>query len=79
MANAREAILAAPAQPNSPSAIRERLAAGRISWAAPLLLLPARSILWMASQSLVALLFVLLHRPNPWREACYWWSVCFTF
>ncbi len=76
MANAREAIVAAPAQPNSPSAIR---AAGRISWAGPLLLLPARSLLWMTSQSVVALVFFLQHRPNPWREACYWWSVCFTF
>jgi hypothetical protein len=32
----------------------------------------------MTAQSLVALLFLLQHRPNPWRQACYWWSVCFT-
>ena len=32
----------------------------------------------MSAQSLVALLFVAQHRANPWRQACYWWSVCFT-
>src|SRR6266481_2435466 len=20
----------------------------------------------------------LQQRPNPWRQACYWWSVCYT-
>jgi len=32
----------------------------------------------MTAQSLVALLFVVQHCPNPWRQACYWWSICFT-
>jgi hypothetical protein len=65
-------------QPNSLAAIAARRASGRISWAGPLLLLFARSTLWMTAQSLVALLFLVQHRPNPWRQACYWWSVCFT-
>ena len=70
--------LTSPVEPNSVSAIKTRLADGRISWTGPLLLIAARSTLWMTAQSLVALLFVLQHRPNPWRQACYWWSVCFT-
>src|SRR5215472_4981448 len=78
MAIASEAARVAAAQPNSPSAIKDRLTAGRLTWTGPLLLLPARSVLWMTAQSLVALLFVIEHRAHPWREACYWWSVCFT-
>ncbi len=78
MANATEAALIPPVPINSPAAIKERRAKGRVSWTGPLLLLVARSTMWMAAQSLVALLFVMQHRPNPWRQACYWWSVCFT-
>jgi hypothetical protein len=78
MSTASEMALSAPVQPNSVSAIKTRLAEGRITWTGPLLLLLARSILWMTAQSLVALLFVLQHRAEPWRQACYWWSVCFT-
>ena len=68
----------AAAHPNSLAAITARCASGRISWTGPLLLLFARSIMWMTAQGLVALLYVLQHRPNPWRQACYWWSVCYT-
>jgi membrane protease YdiL (CAAX protease family) len=78
MANATETALIAPLQPNSVPAIRTRLAEGRISWTGPLLMVLARSTLWMTAQSLVALLFVFQHRPDPWRQACYWWSVSFT-
>ncbi len=78
MTHATDIVSAAPAQPNSVSAIKARIAQGRVSWTGPLLLLLARSTLWMTAQSLVALLFVVQHRPNPWRQACYWWSVCFT-
>jgi membrane protease YdiL (CAAX protease family) len=65
-------------QPNTLAAIKARLSEGRISWTGPLLLLLARSILWMTAQGLVALLFLAQHRPNPWHQACHWWSVCFT-
>jgi len=78
MANASEAAALKPAQPNAPSAVRARLGEGRISWTGPLLLLVTRSAMWMTAQSLVALLFVAQRRPDPWRQACYWWSVCFT-
>ena len=78
MAHTSETALSAAVVLNSPGAVHERVAKGRISWSGPLLLLPARSVLWMSAQSLVALLFVAQHRANPWRQACYWWSVCFT-
>src|SRR5205814_10348228 len=78
MADASEAAHSAPFEPNSACAIQARLAEGRISWAGPLLLVTARSFLWMASQSSVALIFLIQHRPEPWRQATYWWTVCFT-
>jgi membrane protease YdiL (CAAX protease family) len=78
MAYASEAAIVAPAPPNSRTAVSQRVAAGRITWTGPLLLLVTRSTMWMTSLSLVTLLFIFQHRANPWREACYWWSVCFT-
>ena len=78
MANTGEPAVLTPAQPNSLSAVKTRLNEGRISWTGPLLLIVTRSAMWMTAQSLVALLFLAQHRPNPWRQACYWWSVCFT-
>jgi membrane protease YdiL (CAAX protease family) len=78
MINASETALSIPAQSNSPSEIRVRLGQRRISWIGPLLLLPTRTVLWMTAQSLVALFFVIQNKPHPWRQACYWWSVCFT-
>ncbi len=64
--------------PNSLELIAARRATGRIASPGPLLLLLARPTLWMTSLSLVALLFLAQRRANPWRQACSWWSVCFT-
>ncbi len=60
---------------NSRSQIQQRMAAGRVSWIGPLLLLPARTVLLLASQGLMALVLLSLHRPRPWREAGDWWSI----
>jgi hypothetical protein len=65
-------------EPNSVAAIKGRLGDGRLSWTGPLLLIMMRSTLWMAAQASVALLFLAQGQANPWRQACYWWSVCFT-
>jgi len=74
MSFAVETTLAAtPA--NAPSVLQERMAAGRIPWIGPLLLVSARSVLLLISQALTALLFFALHRPSPWREAGGWWTV----
>jgi hypothetical protein len=62
-------------QPNSAVALAARIKAGHISWAGPLLLVFARSILLIASQALVAVILYALHRDSPWREAGYWWTV----
>jgi membrane protease YdiL (CAAX protease family) len=67
-----------PAKINLPTSICERAAAGRVTFTGPLLLVCGRSFLWMASQGLVALIFLARHHTSPWREATYWWSVCFT-
>jgi membrane protease YdiL (CAAX protease family) len=65
-------------EPNSIAAVRRRLGEGRVSWTGPVLLIVARTTLWMTAQTVVALLFLAQGRANPWHQACYWWSVCFT-
>jgi len=60
---------------NAPSRIQERLAAGRIPWIGPLLLVTARSALWLVLQSLLALVFWAQHRPAPMQAAGQWWPV----
>jgi len=62
-------------EPNSPDAIRARVADGRISWAGPLLLVTARSVLLIAAQALVALCLYLRHWRSPWLEAGHYWNV----
>lgn len=62
-------------EPNSLEAIRTRVAAGRIPWAGPLLLVTARSFLLIASQGLVALFLYLRHWQSPWLDAGHYWNV----
>jgi len=76
--NASRTHLSAPVLLNSALAVRKRASQRRIAWTGPVLLQLARSVLWMGAQSLVDLWFMAQHRANPWRQACYWWSVCFT-
>ena len=66
-------------QLNAYCAIEARADAGLISWTGPLLLVCARTLSWMATQGLVALLFLAQHHPNPWREATYWFTLCGSF
>jgi hypothetical protein len=75
MVTARESGFAPESLANSPAAIQERVNAGRISWAGPLLLVLARSFLLMAAQGLVSLILLARHCPAPWRTAGDWWSV----
>jgi len=65
-------------QLNLPAAIRERVAAGRILWAGPVVLVCLRTSMWMATQGLLALIFLLRHHASPWRDATYWFTVCGT-
>ena len=65
-------------QLNLPAAIRERLAAGRIHWAGPVVLVCLRTAMWMTTQGLLALVFLLRHHATPWRDATYWFTICGT-
>ena len=47
----------------------------RIAWTGPLLLVVARPVLFVFLQAVLAMIFVLNHRPSPWRTAGEWWSV----
>jgi len=69
-------ILPVPgALPNSAEAIRQRAAAGLIPWIGPLLLVSARSVLWLTLQSILALILFALHRPAPLHTAGQWWPL----
>jgi hypothetical protein len=62
-------------QVNSQSAIEARVAAGRVPWAGPLLLVIERPLLIVGAQAVTALVLFLLHRAAPWHEAGHWWTV----
>ncbi len=63
------------ALPNAPAALRERVAAGRLSWSGPVLLVMARSALLLACQALLALVLLARNHQAAWREAGDWWAV----
>ncbi len=75
MPTASKSALIAAIELNSPDAIRKRISAGRVSWAGPLLLVPARAFLWIASQALLALVLLARRDPSPWHDAGNWWVV----
>ena len=75
MLPAREIESSVPILVNARSQIQERVAAGRVPWIGPLLLVTARSALWLTLQSLLALVFLVLHRPHPMQAAGQWWPV----
>jgi membrane protease YdiL (CAAX protease family) len=59
---------------NSATAIQERVRAGGITWAGPVLALVARSILAVLCQALVSAVF-FSGRPDAWDQAGTWWRV----
>lgn len=75
MSPAREIEGSIPILVNSRTQIEERMAAGRIPWIGPLLLVCGRTSLWLALQSLLALILLALHRPDPMRAAGQWWPL----
>ena len=75
MANAIDNCLDADVQPNSLASIQKRVAAGRISWTAPVILVVLRPMLFFAVQGLLALTYIALHRAGAWHEAGRWWNV----
>ncbi|MFC1879416.1 type II CAAX prenyl endopeptidase Rce1 family protein [Chloroflexota bacterium] len=59
---------------NSQVEIQQRVAAGKITWAGPLIMLAARSILAVICQALVASIFYS-GSVDAWDEAGRWWTV----
>jgi hypothetical protein len=60
---------------NSPRAIQQRIQAGRIGWAGPLVLTTARTGLILLVQAVVATAFLVHGDPSPWRAQAPWWTV----
>ncbi len=75
MSNAHENASTPAILLNARSQIEERMAAGRIPWIGPLLLVAARTVLWFAFQCLLALILFALHHPAPFRTAGNWWMI----
>lgn len=59
---------------NSTAEIQKRVAAGRITWAGPLIMLVVRSVLAVICQALVAAIF-FRGSADAWDEAGQWWRV----
>jgi len=60
---------------NSPPAIQQRIQAGRIGWAGPLVLTTARTGLILLVQAVVATAFLIHRDSSPWRAQAPWWTV----
>jgi len=55
--------------------VNERVAAGRIPWTGPLILVVIRPVLFLTMQAMLAVVFLALHRISPWQTAGAWWNV----
>lgn len=60
--------------PNSKAKLQERVKAGKITWAGPLIVMAARTVLGWIFQGLAVVLF-FRGRADPWVEAAAWWRV----
>jgi hypothetical protein len=60
---------------NAPEQVNRRMQSGRISRAAPWLVLPLRTVLFPLIQAALAGIFLLSGRANAWEEASAWWPV----
>jgi hypothetical protein len=75
MSPTHEIATAEASATNSRYEIEKRLAAGRVLWTGPLVLVCARSVIWLSLQSGLALVLLVLHRPEPFRSAGQWWPL----
>lgn len=60
---------------NSNEKICKVLAQRRLTWAGPLGMIAARTLLIVLAQVLVALIFLRLRNPDPLRASTAWWQV----
>src|SRR5262245_62749206 len=61
--------------PNSHEALLRRREAGTLDWRGPALMLPARAVLAVGAQAVIAAVFVLRGSPTPWHDAEPWLPV----
>ena len=61
--------------PNSEAQIAVRIDERRIGWKGPVLLVTGRSVLILAAQAFVALIFYLRGTHDAWLAAAPWWTV----
>lgn len=61
--------------PNSKMKIEESYNEKQIKWFWPVFIVFARLLFAFIVQSLVALVFLIINDPEPWREAGSWWVV----
>jgi hypothetical protein len=66
---------AAPYIANSEAEIEKRMVLGQVSWAGPLIVVTARTVLAVVAQGIVAFIYVLRHDPSPWQAAAPWWTI----
>ncbi len=60
---------------NSRHRLESRISQHRLSWIAPLVVLPSRTLFMLVAQGLVAVIFLLRGSANPWFAAAPWWTV----
>jgi uncharacterized protein len=60
---------------NSAPAIQQRIHAGRIGWAGPVVLTTARTGLILLVQVVLVTAFLVRGNPSPWRAQAPWWTV----
>ena len=60
---------------NTAPSILQRIQAGRIGWAGPLVLTTARTGLILLVQAVVATALLVHGNPSPWRAQAPWWTV----
>lgn len=60
---------------NTAPSIQQRIQAGRIGWAGPLVLTTARTGLILLVQAVVATALLVHGDPSPWRAQARWWTV----
>ncbi len=60
---------------NSQEELLRRKASGLLGWRGPLFMTFARAIFLLAAQTLVSILFLMMHTPHPFQAAAKWWTV----
>lgn len=66
------------ALPNSKDAIQQRVTAGQVTWAWPLVMLVSRTVLFALFQATIGVICALQGLSAPWNASVAWWPVTVT-